>query len=221
MASILSEVQRLKDRCRIILASSSPRRKEIFDILGLPFEIVKPKFAEDLDKTYYDPRGYAMANARIKCAEVVMKLAHPRHPPPEHIRNKLQIVIGADTVVVRDSDILEKPKDADDALAMLRSLSGRQHQVITGIAVSVGGSEEPAVSCEETVVTFANLSDEQLQAYIATGEPFDKAGGYGIQAKGSLLVTGIQGDFHTVVGLPLAGLCRLLAEELAKHDAKA
>ncbi|CAJ1423037.1 unnamed protein product [Effrenium voratum] len=217
MAGILLEVQRLRERCRIVLASSSPRRREILSLLGLPFDMVTPKFAEDLDKSKYTPREYVMANARIKCAEVVMKLAHPRYPEKEVDKDKVLIVIGADTVVV-SGQILEKPQDPEHALAMLRQLQGKSHQVMTGIAVSVGGCEEPTAICEETTVTFARLSDEEMKAYIETGEPFDKAGGYGIQALGSLLVTGIQGDYQNVVGLPLAALSRLIVAELAKHS---
>ncbi|CAK9069791.1 unnamed protein product [Durusdinium trenchii] len=216
MAGILLEVQRLKERCRIVLASSSPRRHEILSLLGVPFEVVTPKFAEDLDKSKYTPPEYVMANARIKCAEVVMKLAHPRYPQPEY-DDKVLIVIGADTVVVRGDTILEKPEDAAHALAMLKQLQGREHQVITGMAVSVGGSEEPVAIFEETSVSFAQLTDEELKGYIETGEPFDKAGAYGIQALGSLLVTGIRGNYQNVVGLPLAPLSRLIAAELARH----
>ncbi|CAE8642628.1 unnamed protein product [Polarella glacialis] len=96
---------------------------------------------------------------------------------------------------------------------MLRSLASRQHLVMTGVAVSVAG-REPTVVYEETAVRFAELSDAELEAYIATGEPFDKAGAYGIQAMGSLLVAGIEGDFHNVVGLPLAALAQVLATEM-------
>lgn len=205
----------MKENCRIVLASSSPRRQEILRLWGLPFEVVSPKFAEDLDKSEYTPQGYVMANARIKCAEVVMKLAHPRYPQPEY-DDKVLIVIGADTVVVRGDTILEKPKDAAHALAMLKHLQGRDHQVITGMAVSVAGAEPVAVF-EETLVSFAEMKDEELKAYIETGEPFDKAGGYGIQAVGCLLVTGIQGNYQNVVGLPLAALSKLIVAELARH----
>eukprot|EP00435_Cladocopium_sp_Y103_P057661 s1409_g19.t4 len=204
MAEILLQVPWMKENCRIVLASSSPRRQEILRLWGLPFEVVSPKFAEDLDKSEYTPQGYVMANARIKCAEVVMKLAHPRYPQPEY-DDKVLIVIGADTVV-----------DAAHALTMLKHLQGRDHQVITGMAVSVAGAEPVAVF-EETLVSFAEMKDEELKAYIETGEPFDKAGGYGIQAVGCLLVTGIQGNYQNVVGLPLAALSKLIVAELDRH----
>ena len=157
-----------------------------------------------------------MANARIKCAEVVMKLAHPRYPQPEY-DDKVLIVLGADTVVVRGDTILEKPKDAEDALAMLKQLQGRDHQVITGMAISVGGSEDPVAIFEETTVSFAEMTDDVLKAYIETGEPFDKAGGYGIQAVGCLLVNAIQGNYQNVVGLPLAPLSKLIQAEMEKY----
>lgn len=211
----------MKENCRIVLASSSPRRQEILGLLGLPFDVIKPKFAEDLDKSKYTPREYVMANARIKCAEVVMKLAHPRHPLSDEMERKVGIVIGSDTVVVLGETILEKPQDEEHALQMLQSLRGREHQVMTGVAISVAGSEDPMAICEVSTVCFADSSDEELKAYIATGEPFDKAGGYGIQAVGSLLVTGIRGDYQNVVGLPLAALSRLLVSELAQHRGKA
>eukprot|EP00439_Symbiodinium_sp_Y106_P069369 s1677_g11.t3 len=216
---------------------------------------------KDLDKSKYTPREYVMANARIKCAEVVMKLAHPRHPLSDEMERKVGIVIGCDTVVVLGETILEKPqdnrttnririrriwaklvsprqipvtvsakaccKDEEHALQMLQSLRGREHQVMTGVAISVAGAEDPVAICEVSTVCFADSSDEELyhppqnqelQAYIATGEPFDKAGGYGIQAVGSLLVAGIRGDYQNVVGLPLAALSRLLVSELAQSE---
>eukprot|EP00434_Breviolum_minutum_P032038 symbB.v1.2.028332.t1/scaffold2995.1/size65713/7 len=135
-----------------------------------------------------------------------MKLAHPRYPQPEY-DDKVLIVLGADTVV-----------DAEDALAMLKQLQGRDHQVITGMAISVGGSEDPVAIFEETTVSFAEMTDDVLKAYIETGEPFDKAGGYGIQAVGCLLVNAIQGNYQNVVGLPLAPLSKLIQAEMEKSN---
>lgn len=118
------------------------------------------------------------------------------------------VVIGADTVVALDGEILGKPKSCDDAVCMLRKLSGRTHSVFTGVAVVADSHTE--IFCEETKVTFKTLTDAQIQAYVSTGEPMDKAGAYGIQGKGGALVESVDGDYSNVVGLPINSLCRVL-----------
>ena len=120
------------------------------------------------------------------------------------------LVIGADTVVVRDGEILGKPKGEEEARAMLASLSGRTHQVCTGVTVCRG--DKVLTQVEETQVTFRPLTDQEIRQYVSTGEPMDKAGAYGIQGLGGLLVAGIQGDYHNVVGLPVCRLGRMLLD---------
>jgi septum formation protein len=119
------------------------------------------------------------------------------------------VVIGADTVVVLDDEILGKPRDENEARAMLAKLAGRWHTVYTGVAVLRGG--EKTVFSQNAKVQFAPMSDDQIAAYVATGEPMDKAGSYGIQGKGALFVRGIEGDFYTVMGLPVCGLYNVIA----------
>ena len=118
------------------------------------------------------------------------------------------VVIGADTIVVVDNEILGKPKDRDDAYRMLKALSGREHRVVTAVAVARGG--EVVSSVEEVLVTFRDLGDEEISGYIATGEPMDKAGSYGIQGYGATIVQKVDGDFFAVMGLPLVRLVSLM-----------
>jgi len=134
--------------------------------------------------------------------------------PDSRADGKQDVVICADTVVSIDGAILEKPADSEAARGMLRALSGRTHQVLTCVVVHVMGRAARSF-VETTDVTFSDLTQQDVDAYVGTGEPFDKAGGYGIQSRGSLLVEGIVGDYFNVVGLPLAGLARLLTAELA------
>ncbi|KAL6038755.1 hypothetical protein STEG23_008248 [Scotinomys teguina] len=208
---------------RVVLASASPRRRDILGYTGLRFEVVPPEFPETLDKAAFRvPQDYAVETARRKALSVGRALrGDPRAP---------DVVIGADTIVVVDGLILEKPRDAEDAFRMLRRLSGRQHSVFTGVAVllfseSRGHPAGSAPSCasepevrtfwEETRVTFSEVTDELLWDYVDSGEPMDKAGGYGIQARGGMLVERLEGDFLNVVGFPLNRLCRELAALLS------
>ena len=182
----------------LILASASPRRRELLNSLGLRFEVVTPAFDEDsLDTT--DParlvRGLALGKAE--------SIAGGR---PE------SIVVGADTIVVLDGEILGKPKDPEHAAEMLSRLSARTHQVLTGIAVVAKDAGRLDVEHEETDVTFGRLTSEQIRRYVATGEPLDKAGAYGIQAVGATLVREISGCYFNVVGLPLFRLARILGK---------
>lgn len=178
----------------LILASSSPRRAELLRRLGLRFTIVPA----DIDETYLPgepPAEHAERLAREKAEAVARRL-------PE------ALVIGSDTIVVVDGNVLGKPRDAEAADRMLASLSGREHEVCTGVAVASGGSV--ISSLERVRVTFRHLSDAERRQYIETGEPMDKAGAYGIQGFGSAIVESIEGDYFSVMGLPVVRLLALL-----------
>ena len=178
----------------LILASGSPRRRELLGLITNDFTVCVSGAEEHTDPAL-SPAETVLALARLKGADVAKT-----HPD--------DTVIAADTVVALDGEILGKPADAADAARMLRFLSGRTHQVYTGVYLVCGGRE--AHFYEETEVTFYDLSDEEIAAYVATGEPADKAGAYGIQGKGSLLVKGIRGDYFNVVGFPVAAVSRAL-----------
>ena len=184
---------------RIVLASGSPRRVEILNsILKLDAKVVPSTFPEDLDKSRFTPQEYVQENARRKADEVFQRLASGGEMP--------SCVVGADTVVVQGGRILEKPRDAADATRMLEALSGSTHQVFTGCAL-IYGSGGPHVFVEATDVRFANLCAEDIAAYVATGEPNDKAGGYGIQALGGAFVQGLSGCYYNVMGFPMHRFC--------------
>ncbi len=179
----------------IILASQSPRRKELLGLLNIPFTVRVADIDETLDKTL--PVAEAVARLSRRKAEAV-----PRSPE--------DVVIAADTVVVLGGEVLGKPKDEDDAFRMLTALSGQKHQVMTGLTVLQG---EKAVSHTEiTDIFFRNLTDTEIQAYIATKDPMDKAGAYGIQNGAALFVEKIHGDYFNVVGLPVCRLGLILKE---------
>lgn len=182
----------------IILASQSPRRRELLQQMGLTeFEII-PAVGEETADPSLPPEQLVEQLALHKAAEVVAKCGEE------------DVVIGADTIVVLDGRVLGKPQDQADAQRMLASLSGRRHTVYTGVTVIRG--ERRMVSHEATQVCFRSLTEEEILHYIATGEPMDKAGAYGIQGRGALLVDSIQGDFYNVVGLPVCRLGGMLAE---------
>jgi tetrapyrrole methylase family protein/MazG family protein len=187
---------------KLILASQSPRRKELLESAGFKFEVVPAKGAETIPENT-SPCEVAMHLARQKAVEV-SKLYSSSYPNCA--------VIGADTIVYCDGDFLEKPADKADAFSMLKRLSGRKHCVYTGVAVN------DYCFYEKTEVTFHDLSDNEINDYIETGEPFDKAGAYGIQEKGMLLVKSIKGDFYNVMGLPISRLTRVLHGKEAKED---
>ena len=180
---------------RIILASKSPRRQELIGRITDDIQVIVSDETEDVpsDLTAEEIPVYLAA---YKAGAVALRC-------PD------DIVIGADTVVILDNEVLGKPRDREDAFRMLRALSGREHTVVTGCCV-IGGSRWLSFS-ETTRVVFYPISDREINEYIATGEPFDKAGAYGIQGKGSLLVRSICGDFFNVMGLPVARLKRELA----------
>lgn len=177
----------------LILASSSPRRRELLSQIGVRFEVR----SADIDETPYTnepPHAYVVRLAVQKALAVA-----------EHT---VQPVLGADTTVVLDEQILGKPQDADEACALLNRLSGRTHQVYTAVALVQGARQE--VRVVETSVHFAKLSAQEIAAYIATGEPMDKAGAYGIQGLGAVFVQELHGSYSNVVGLPLFETAALL-----------
>ena len=179
---------------RVILASASPRRRELLALIGVRHE-VRPA---DIDESLLPgeaPAAHAERLARGKAHTIA-----EREPDA--------VVIAADTIVVVDGDVLGKPRDATEAHAMLRRLSGRTHTVLTAIAVARGALTESAV--ESVDVTFRDLSDDEIGAYIATGEPMDKAGAYGIQGYGATIVERVDGDYFSVMGLGLRRLVELL-----------
>ncbi len=179
----------------IVLASASPRRAELLRTLGVPFEVVVAGGAEPEIEAVEDIAAWVESAARAKAQAVAA------------IRSEA-VVIAADTIVVGDGEILGKPQDEREAAAMLRRLSGRTHQVYTGLCVWRGAQGQ--TSYVVTQVTFRSLTQELIDAYIATGEPMDKAGAYGIQGKGALLVEKIDGCYFNVVGLPLGRLSEML-----------
>lgn len=180
----------------IILASKSPRRKELLSLITGDFNIIPAAGEENADPTL-PPDRFVRVLADAKAEEIAE--AYPD-----------DIIIGSDTVVAAEGEILGKPKDKDDAFRMLKLLSGTKHSVFTGVSVIKDGKNYGFT--EETKVKFFTLSDSEINDYIATGEPFDKAGAYGIQDIGALLVEGIKGDYYNVMGLPVGRLYRLLKE---------
>jgi len=190
----------------LVLASASPRRRALLEGLGIAFRSVEPGVEES---TGGGPAGeVAVALALAKAREVARRLGAVS--APEADPRSAPLVIGADTLVVLDGTSLGKPRDGAEALRMLLRLSGREHEVITGIAVVDSLSGREAAAREVTVVRMRAFDEAEARAYVATGEPRDKAGAYGIQGHGGLLVEGIRGDYYNVVGLPLAGLRSLL-----------
>lgn len=179
---------------RFILASKSPRRQELIGFILSEFTVIVSDVEEVL------PDGIAPENVAAYLAEIKAQAVASQHPD--------DVVVGADTVVILDGEVLGKPRDKDDAYRMLRALSGKTHTVITGCAIAQNG--ETTSFSDVTRVEFYPLSDREIWDYIATGEPFDKAGAYGIQGKGSVLVKRIEGDFFNVMGLPVARLKREL-----------
>lgn len=203
---------------RVILASSSPRRREILAHSGLTFE-VRPSLAEEnLDPARYAnrPGDYAMDTAGLKAREVAQRLM-TEGEEEEESADTPTLVIGSDTVVTLDEQLFGKPRDAHHAAHMLSQLSGRSHAVYSGVWLirldpKWNGPPRSLSFYQSTQVHFDRLSEAVIQAYVASGEPMDKAGGYGIQARGATLVQGITGDFFNVMGFPLHLFGRKLYE---------
>jgi septum formation protein len=184
----------------VILASASPRRRELLTLIGIPHE-VQPSNIDESMLPGEVPRTHAERLAREKTG--VSDRADA-------------VVIGSDTIVVVDGDVLGKPRDEAQAAAMLRRLSGRSHVVMTGVAVRWRGRVTSGV--EEVGVTFHALRDEEIARYIATGEPMDKAGAYGIQGYGATIVSRVDGDYFAVMGLALGKLVALARELGLRYD---
>lgn len=190
---------------KIILASASPRRRELLEQIGLDFDIV----ISDTDESVIEKTDridlYVEELSMLKAASVAEIVK----------RNGIDdaIIIAADTVVCCDNEILGKPENEEDAKRMLKMLSGRSHEVYTGICVLDIKKGVSVAEYENTTVYFNELTEEKINGYINTKEPFDKAGGYGIQGKGALLVEKINGDYFNVVGLPISRLVKILERD--------
>ncbi len=180
---------------KVVLASASPRRKELIKLIFEDFEVLPAECDETL------PEG-------ISPKDAVEYLSEIKNEATRKLLSKEALVISADTVVAIDGEILGKPVDKDDARRMISLLSGKTHAVYTGVTICDG--ERKVTFSEKTDVTFYHLSEKEIENYISTSEPYDKAGGYGIQGKAGLLVEKINGDYYNVVGLPVARLNREL-----------
>jgi septum formation protein len=187
---------------RVILASASPRRRDLLTMIGIAHEVLPA----DVDETYPPgeaPRAHAERLAREKAAVLAARA-------PE------AVVIAADTIVVVDGDVLGKPRDTHDAARMLRRLAGRSHTVFTAVAVARGARMASGV--EEVQVTFRPLDDATIASYVATSEPMDKAGAYGIQGFGAAIVERIDGDYFAVMGLAIGRMLVLLRSLGVRYD---
>ncbi len=187
---------------KLILASASPRRRELLGMLGLHIDIFVPDTEEDCDRSVLSPEELVMGLACRKARAAAEQLSLRGDDLHD------AVILAADTVVALDGVILEKPTDEDDARRMLSMLSSRRHEVFTGIAAIYRG--RLAVDVQTTGVSFRVLTKDMIDTYIASGEPMDKAGAYGIQSRGSLFVEGIDGDYFNVVGLPLVRVDEML-----------
>lgn len=187
---------------RIVLASKSPRRIELLSGLGITPEIIPSDVDENIDEVTDKPKDAVCLLARRKAMAC-----------EKSINDKGALIIAADTLVYKDLRLLGKPESKEEARDMLRTLSGDSHSVYTGICVCHGGK----IACRavETKVFFRPLSDDEIERYIASGEPMDKAGAYGIQGRACLFVKGIEGDYFNVVGLPLTELFELIKQEFS------
>lgn len=186
---------------KVVLASSSPRRTNLLELIGIKHD-VRPADVDESMQAGENPSEYAERLAREKAEAIA--------------GDGTEVVIGADTVVVIDGRVLGKPVNDQQAAAMLESLGGRTHTVVTAVAVVVDGRTSSGV--EEVVVTFRRLTSDEIKSYVATGEPMDKAGAYGIQGFGATIVERIEGDYFAVMGLPLVRMVRLLAERGIHYD---
>lgn len=181
----------------LVLASQSPRRRQLLEQIGVPFTIDASTAENEAGVAHLPPPQQARALALTKARDVAA-----RHPG--------RVVLGADTIVVLDNQVLNKPADPADAVRMITSLQGRAHQVITGVVLVAPGRE--LVAHETTTVWIRPLTRPQIERYVNTGEPLDKAGAYGIQGHAAALVERIEGCYYNVVGLPLARVVRMLTE---------
>jgi septum formation protein len=190
----------------LVLASASPRRRELLAQAGYTFEVRPADVPED-PRPGEEPVAYVVRLAREK-AEAVYRALAEQESGVEFVEGRELTVLGADTTVEVDGQILGKPQNAVDAARMLRMLSGRTHRVITGVALATAEGTE--VAAEATAVRFGALADEEIAAYVATGEPMDKAGAYAIQGRAARWIPRIEGCYFNVVGLPLALVTAML-----------
>ena len=175
----------------LILASKSPRRRRLLEQLGLDFEVIPSSVDEDIGD-HLPPEHYAKKLALAKAEEIAGSIDYDA------------IVLGSDTIVVLDDRIINKPGDEEDAVRMLKTLSGRTHTVYSGIALVDTSSDRKTAEVQTTKVTFRELADDEIRAYVVTGSPMDKAGAYGIQDDfGAVFVSNIEGCYYNIVGLPL------------------
>lgn len=189
----------------LILASASVRRKHLLEQAGYDFVVDPAKIGEIF------PKGKTPEETVSWLARQKSKVVAQRHPD--------DVVLAADTIVLLNGKIYGKPHTHEEAVSMLRALSGKEHEVFTGVSLRAGGTPRALTVC--TKVRFFDLTDEEIEEYVATGEPFDKAGAYAIQGRGAVLVESIYGDFYNVMGLPLAHTVRMLARAgvfPTKHD---
>ncbi|MFW5667813.1 MAG: Maf family protein [Acetivibrio ethanolgignens] len=196
---------------KIILASASPRRRELMDVLELPYEVIPSTKEEVITSTI--PADVVKELSFIKAEDVAQKAALK----PENSEEELALVIGADTVVACDNEILGKPKNEENAKEMLRKLAGRSHSVFTGIAllwIKDGKIAKTVNKAVETKVLVEAMSEEEIAAYVATGEPMDKAGAYAIQGKFAPYISGIEGDYYNVVGFPICTVRKEIRKEV-------
>lgn len=182
----------------LILASTSPRRKELMEQIGLPFSVISSPYEEDM--TLDMPPEELAAYLSLGKAEAVLE-DHPN-----------SIIIAADTIVVLGDAVLGKPHTDDVALKMLRDLSGTPHRVITGLTVANTSTNQIITKPVSTEVIFRDLTNEEIEHYVASGEPLDKAGAYGVQGLGATMIKEIRGDYYSVVGLPISTLIEALRE---------
>jgi septum formation protein len=192
---------------KLILASMSPRRKDLLKSLGLSFE-VKPSTIEEIMDPDLEPEQLVLNLAQQKTQDVFESLSNGT------VSERL-LVLGADTIVVLDGKFLGKPVDRSDAIAMLKRLSGRDHEVYTGVWLIVreaDGSTNESKSCERSTVYFRDLKDQEIEAYVDTGEPMDKAGAYALQGIGAALIEKIAGSHTNIVGLPIPNVVSLLRD---------
>ena len=187
---------------KLILASASPRRKELLEKIGLPFAVLPAKGEERITQT--DPAAVVMELSRQKAEEIAAQ------------QQEACIILGADTVVAKDGEIMGKPKDAAEAKRMLKGIANACHQVYTGVTLLRTGAHAAGVTFyEKTDVFLYPISDAELDAYIAGGDPMDKAGAYGIQGEFAIHVKGIVGDYYNVVGLPVGRVYQELKRMLS------
>lgn len=180
----------------LVLASASPRRRRLLEQIGLSFRIVPARVPEALARDCHPIVG-VMEVANRKAAEVAR-------------RESAGLILGADTIVLLEGEVLGKPAGHREATAMLTRLEGKKHEVITGVALRDAATGRCLLEYEATSVRMRSLTPEEIENYVATGEPLDKAGAYGIQGRGALLIRGIEGCYFNVVGLPLARVARML-----------